>query len=1225
MRILKRLLLVVLVGSWPAAMAQPSTVNYRVYLLGNTADIGLESDFYSHLASNLSESDPFTVVLNGDLIDSRNNKKPTSLDSLKIRKLLQAITKHKNGNVVIVPGDRDWASSGKKGWKSAVELEKMIKSMKFKNVSWAIDKGCPGPKLIEINDQLILILINTQWWNHPYSKPDPTSAECKISTERDFLIELENLVEDTEGKNILVAGHFPLKSLGKYGGNFPLSNHLIPPIYGSAHVGYRQNIGTRKDIVNGRFDGIRGRIENIILRKGAVIYAAGHERNLQVLEMGENFIMNSGSPVYAEFVAKSKMANEYTGAIPGMVELVYYQSGRIDYRIHHYQINNQFIVNKEHTLFHSPCDAAVGNENFNSAVDPCDPPASNARLADSWPSHAFLAGGDYEVRGLNKFLLGQHYRTSWMVPVKAPYLDLQNTFGGLKVYEKGGGHQTTSLKIKGGNGREYVFRSVDKDPVQLLPYELQGTVIARIMQDITSMQQPYGAMAVGSMLNATDILHAEPKLYIMPPSNNLGPFKTKYSNLLGMLEEKPINVKNTRIPFANADEILQSRKMFRELYRDHDNMVDAKEYARARMFDILIGDWGKHEDNWKWAGYKKEHGMMYRPIPRDRDYVFSRWDGLLPYLADRKWGIERGENFGYKLNDIRSLTFSSQPADRRLLNELSREDWQEAAQYIQTSVTSEVIEQGIKSMPEEVYELSGKEIENKLKQRSKDLGRYADEYYKQLMIGGVEVVGSNKREFFEVVRNADGSVRVKMYNIKNDEKGNRLYFDRKFSRKETKEIRLYGLGGEDVFSITGEARKSIRTRIIGGQNADIITDHSVVKSGGKKTLIYEKSEKAKLDLGGEAKMIHHWDKSLYDYDRQRFGFNRYFPIAAFTYNTDQGFGIVAGVEFTRKRYGKQNYSAKHSIVGTFTTEDINIIEYNGRFHHVLGKWDVQLNGLAADHNNFNLFYGLGNNTIKDENLAAADFYQTQYNTYGLGTGLVRDFWKKSSIAFEVNYEINKTLRTDNTIIGENNPSIPAGVFGLDEADMVELTTELNLDFRDRPNLPEKGTRFFLKQQSGTVTSNNDARYGIIQGSFEQYASTRSKNPITLGVKVGGSTSYGEETIPFYKLKYLGQNNNLRGFAKNRFTGKSSAYINTELRVQLSEFRTSFVPMKFGIKGFFDMGRVYSDFDISNIWHQGYGAGVYLVPLSESFAISISGAYSDEESGLILLSIGSTFK
>jgi hypothetical protein len=38
---------------------------------------------------------------------------------------------------------------------------------------------------------------------------------------------------------------------------------------------------------------------------------------------------------------------------------------------------------------------------------------------------------------------------------------------------------------------------------------------------------------------------------------------------------------------------------------------------------MLIGDWDRHYDQWRWAEYKKKGQVIYRPIPRDRDQAFQ--------------------------------------------------------------------------------------------------------------------------------------------------------------------------------------------------------------------------------------------------------------------------------------------------------------------------------------------------------------------------------------------------------------------------------------------------------------------------------------------------------------------------------------------------------------------------------------------------------------------------
>jgi len=43
-----------------------------------------------------------------------------------------------------------------------------------------------------------------------------------------------------------------------------------------------------------------------------------------------------------------------------------------------------------------------------------------------------------------------------------------------------------------------------------------------------------------------------------------------------------------------------------------------------------------------------------------------------------------------------------------------------------------------------------------------------------------------------------------------------IYYERTFQHRDTREIRLFGLGGEDVFDVKGDVRKSVKVRIIGG-------------------------------------------------------------------------------------------------------------------------------------------------------------------------------------------------------------------------------------------------------------------------------------------------------------------------------------------------------------------------------------------------------------------------
>ncbi|MCP5063659.1 MAG: hypothetical protein GY936_14525 [Ignavibacteriae bacterium] len=1201
-------------------ISQNSQVDHRVYLTSNYVDIIEDGKFKTNLINTLTANDePFTLIINGDLIDS-NFKKNYRLDSVRIKNLLTEISKIENGKTIIIPGDRDWDDSGKKGLKNVKKLEKLIKSLELDNVKWAIKKGCPGPKTIKLNENLLLVTINTQWWNHPYSNPKPADANCNISTTDDFKEEFEDILNENPDKNIIIAGHFPIISNGEYGGHSPFYKHIFPltdfvdglylplPFLGSFYPSFRKNIGTRKDIVNERFDEIRKLLKDMIAQFRSLVYVSGHEKNQQIIETNENYFINSGAPETAEYSSNID-GSVLSESEPGIIELTYLSDGEVNSTFHNYNSSKNLPIKL--TLFESACKYPEKNLPINYSFVPClDMKSTNEKMPQKhFGTVKVVAGSEYAAGSFKRFFYGDHYRTSWTAEVEIPFLDLDSTNGGLTALKKGGGRQTKSLKFMGGNGIKYTFRSVNKDPIKALDFDLRETAIADVVKDQTTTQHPYGAMAADILLNELDIIHAHPKLYIMPNDPKLGPFQKSFGNMLGMLEENPANPKNGKTGYKGASIILRSHKLFRKLYKDHDNKVDVKNFAVARAFDILVGDWGKHDDNWKWIGFESGEKTIYKPMPRDRDHVFSRWDGVLPWLADREWAKESGENFDYEISGLRSLMFQARHLDRFIAAELSKKDWMDAVHFVQQNITDQIIERAIRNMPKEIYELSGKEIEDKLKVRIKDLHKYVKEYYEMIALE-VDVVGSAKKEFFNAKHIKDGSVEVNVYNIVNkNDKGDDLLYSRTFYPDETNEIRLYGLGGKDIFSIEGNSDESIKVRIIGGPDTDKIIDKS-----NSKTLIYDKGKKTKIVKGTNAELISPYNKSLYNYNRTAFTYNTYFPLPVISYNSDDGFIFGLGIDFVNHNFDKIDYSSKHNIKASFSTTESISAEYSGRFHHVFGGWDFLLDGHYNDPVRYFYFYGHGNETVNDENLFNNNYYRTRYNSKGVSIGLAYDYWKKSSLQFHVKYKNNEPqIDTAGSIFSSEY------FLGLDKINLIEGTINLDLDFRNHSTFPTSGIRLFANYNNSIVTNNNNSNYWKVFAFIESYNSFDALLPTTIGIKAGGGDSNGE--IPFYNHFTLGNNNFLRGFKKNRFSGTSVLFLQTELQLSLFKISEAFVPLKFGLLGFFDTGRVFHTGESSNKWHGSYGFGLYVVPLREDFTIRTTFEFSKEESLLFQFGIG----
>ena len=164
--------------------------------------------------------------------------------------------------------------------------------------------------------------------------------------------------------------------------------------------------------------------------------------------------------------------------------------------------------------------------------------------------------------------------------------------------------------------------------------------------------------------------------------------------------------------------------------------------------------------------------------------------------------------------------------DRFFTNELDLNDWLNAAKNLRESLTDSIIEASVKQPPPEIFNVSGPELVSKIKSRRDQLTGFTTEYY-VFLAKEVEVTGSRKKEYFEVKKiNAD-DVHVKVFRVNAEGKKNdTTFYSRVFKAAETKEIRLYGISGEDIYTIEGDIN-TIRLRIIGGAGRD-----SVVEVGG---------------------------------------------------------------------------------------------------------------------------------------------------------------------------------------------------------------------------------------------------------------------------------------------------------------------------------------------------------------------------------------------------------
>ena len=87
---------------------------------------------------------------------------------------------------------------------------------------------------------------------------------------------------------------------------------------------------------------------------------------------------------------------------------------------------------------------------------------------------------------------------------------------------------------------------------------------------------------------------------------------------------------------------------------------------------------------------------------------------------------------------------------------------------------------------------------------------------------------------------------------------------------------------------------------------------------------------------------------------------------------------------------------------------------------------------------------------------------------------------------------------------------------------------------------------------------------------------------------------------FYHLPHIGGADDLRGYRRERFWGKTAFSNSNELRF-ITNLRSYIMNGKIGLVVFYDQGRVWQPGETSDTWHTDYGGGLLLAPFNALLA------------------------
>lgn len=795
-----------------------------------------------------------------------------------------------------------------------------------------------------------------------------------------------------------------------------------------------------------------------------------------------------------------------------------------------------------------------------------------------------IAGKQYKKSGLHNFFWGSHYRKEWNTAVRVNNFYLDTAMGGLTVDKPSGSRQSMGLRLKRKDGREYVLRSIDKDFGNGLPEIFHGTFISAIAKDQASIGYPYAALSITPLAEAAGIYHTNPTIVFVPKQDRLGEYNEKYGDQLYLFEERPDDDQHDVASFGNSKKVIGSEKLMEKIFGDNDNTVDQKAFAKARLFDMLIGDWGRHADQWRWASFKDDKKTVYKPIPRDRDQAYTKFDGFFPYIAANIAGATHLESFHGNIQNIGFFNKPGRELDRQFTNQLTESDWVEQAQALQRSLTDEVIIGAMHKIPQPIYAHTGERLTKYLQSRRDHLQDFARSYYRYLA-RKIEVYGTDDKELFEINRISNNETNIKVFKIKKDGSvASTPIFNRTIFKNETKDIHLYGFKDADIFKISGNARDAGKVRIIGFTKSDSLISNTV--SRDRKTKIY----KGKSNLYDSV-----FQKKIY--------FAPIILVNPSIFNvfdddhlqlfTRRGIHVGATVSVHPAPWKRDSLETVHSFAFNYgITRKIFTAEYVGFAPELIGKWNLVIRGRydapAAEN-----FFGIGNETVD----TASSGYYNIFSRRLFGSAGVNRTIGDNTFDASLFYHTIRVTNNNDTYLKDNLFSSP--VFSRRDYTGIEAGYKYN---NVNSNVvPTKGVRVTLG--AAYIVDMGERNASFFKSAYSAAAYVPLGRLLSIASAAGGGY-VSSEHASYYYLSKLGGNLNLRGYSRERFYGKTSFYNNNEIRL-IGNTHNFIFNGKIGLIGFFDNGRVWQPGEDSNTWHLGYGGGIILVPFNK---VAVTGTY-----------------
>jgi hypothetical protein len=284
------------VGAGPGADPAESIV-HSLFLLGDAGWVDGPDALLTGMAALVADAPRLaTVVFLGDNVYQAGlpaEGAPNRAAGEETLRLQADVALAGEARAIFVPGNHDWDRSGPNGWDAVLRQARFVEGM---GAEFSPGGGCPGPAVTDLGDDVRLVALDTEWWLRVGSKPEHPDSDCPADSESEVLDALGAALASAGDRHTVVVAHHPLATTGPHGGYFTWKDHLFPlrrlanwlwiplPIVGSAYPLLRRSGITEQDMSGPRNRQMRAALDSVLSVYNPLVYAAGHEHGLQVLD-----------------------------------------------------------------------------------------------------------------------------------------------------------------------------------------------------------------------------------------------------------------------------------------------------------------------------------------------------------------------------------------------------------------------------------------------------------------------------------------------------------------------------------------------------------------------------------------------------------------------------------------------------------------------------------------------------------------------------------------------------------------------------------------------------------------------------------------------------------------------------------------------------------------------------------------------------------------------------